>query len=127
MPPRLLLLDAPDVDSDVTVNWQRARAIRQAADVLVAVLTQQKYNDAAVKQFFRAAVEADKPIVVVFNQCDLEADRDVLAAMAGDVLRAHRRAAGVGLRGSLRSPRRRGVAAAVLADWRHSSPLGRGR
>jgi hypothetical protein len=76
MPPRLLLLDAPDVDSDAAVNWQRARAIRQAADVLVAVLTQQKYNDAAVKQFFRAAVEADKPIIVLFNQCDLEADRD---------------------------------------------------
>jgi len=76
MPPRLLLLDAPDVDSDVTVNWHRARAIRQTADVLVAVLTQQKYNDAAVKQFFRAAVEADKPIIVVFNQCDLEADRE---------------------------------------------------
>jgi len=75
MPPRLLLLDAPDVDSDVTVNWERARAIRQTADVLLAVLTQQKYNDAAVKQFFRAAVEADKPIVVVFNQCDLRADR----------------------------------------------------
>ena len=64
------------MDSDVTVNWQRARAIRQAADVLVAVLTQQKYNDAAVKQFFRAAVEADKPILVVFNQCDLKADRE---------------------------------------------------
>lgn len=75
VPPRLVLLDAPDVDSDVRVNWQRARAIRQAADVLVAVLTQQKYNDAAVKQFFREAVEADKPIVVVFNQVDLEADR----------------------------------------------------
>ena len=75
MPPRLLLLDAPDVDSDVAVNWHRAKAIRQAADVLVAVLTQQKYNDAAVKQFFRAAVEADKPIIVVFNQCELEADR----------------------------------------------------
>ncbi len=76
MPPQLLLLDAPDVDSDAEVNWQRARTIRQSADVLVAVLTQQKYNDAAVKQFFRAAVEADKPIVVVFNQCDLEADAD---------------------------------------------------
>jgi hypothetical protein len=76
MPPRLLLLDAPDVDSDATVNWERARAIRQTADVLVAVLTQQKYNDAAVKEFFRAAVEAQKPIVVVFNQCDLDADRD---------------------------------------------------
>lgn len=76
VPPRLLLLDAPDVDSDVKVNWGRARAIRQAADVLVAVLTQQKYNDAAVKQFFREAVAADKPIVAVFNQCDLERDRE---------------------------------------------------
>ncbi len=74
VPERLLLLDAPDVDSDVEVNWERARAIRQSADVLLAVLTQQKYNDAAVKQFFRAAVEADKPIVVLFNQVDLEAD-----------------------------------------------------
>lgn len=74
-PRRLLLLDAPDVDSDVEVNWERARAIRQAADVLIGVLTQQKYNDAAVKQFFREAVAADKPIIVVFNQCHLEADR----------------------------------------------------
>jgi hypothetical protein len=76
MPPRLLLLDAPDVDSDAAINWDRAKAVRQAADVLLAVLTQQKYNDAAVKQFFRAATAADKPIIVLFNQCDLEADRD---------------------------------------------------
>jgi hypothetical protein len=75
VPPRLLLLDAPDVDSDARVNWHRARAIRQTADVLLAVLTQQKYNDAAVKQFFREAVEADKPIVVIFNQVDLQADQ----------------------------------------------------
>jgi hypothetical protein len=76
LPERLLLLDAPDVDSNATMNWDRARAIRQTADVLVAILTQQKYNDAAIKQFFRAAVEAKKPIIVVFNQCELEADRD---------------------------------------------------
>lgn len=76
MPPRLLVLDAPDVDSDAMVNWARAKAVREAADVLVAILTQQKYNDAAVKQFFRAAAEADKPIIVLFNQCDLQSDRD---------------------------------------------------
>ena len=76
MPPRLLVLDAPDVDSDAIVNWARAKAVRQAADVLVAILTQQKYNDAAVKQFFRAAAAADKPIIVLFNQCDLQSDRD---------------------------------------------------
>ena len=76
VPPRLLLLDTPDIDSDAQVNWERADQVRQASDVLVAVLTQQKYNDAAVKQFFRKAAAADKPIVVVFNQCDLAADRD---------------------------------------------------
>lgn len=75
MPARLLLLDTPDIDSDAQVNWQRAEIIRQAADVLIAVLTQQKYNDAAVKQFFRKAAEADKPVIVVFNQCDLAEDR----------------------------------------------------
>ncbi len=76
VPSRLLLLDTPDIDSDAPVNWQRADQIRQSSDVLVAVLTQQKYNDAAVKQFFRKAAEADKPAVVVFNQCDLEEDRE---------------------------------------------------
>ncbi len=76
VPERLLLLDTPDIDSDAEVNWQRAEHIRQSADVLVAVLTQQKYNDAAVKRFFRKAAEADKPVVVVFNQCDLGDDRD---------------------------------------------------
>ncbi|HEV3024132.1 MAG TPA: GTPase domain-containing protein, partial [Pirellulales bacterium] len=76
VPPRLLLLDTPDIDSDAAVNWRRADQIRQSADVLVAVLTQQKYNDAAVKQFFRKAAEADKQVVVVFNQCDLADDRD---------------------------------------------------
>lgn len=76
IPPRLLLLDTPDIDSDVEINWHRADCIRQSADVLIGVLTQQKYNDAAVKQFFRKAVESDKPVVVVFNQCDLTDDRE---------------------------------------------------
>jgi hypothetical protein len=88
VPPRLLLLDVPDVDSDAVVNWERARAVRDTADVLVAVLTQQKYNDAAVKQFFREAVAAQKPIIVLFNQCDLEGDRPYwpqwLATFAGE-------------------------------------------
>lgn len=76
VPDRLLLLDTPDVDSDAQVNWHRAEQIRHASDVLIAVLTQQKYNDAAIKQFFRKAAEADKPVIVVFNQCDLQGDRD---------------------------------------------------
>ncbi len=69
LPPRLVVLDTPDIDSDVRVNWERAERIWQCSDVLVAVLTQQKYNDAAVKRFFRQAAREDKAVVVVFNQC----------------------------------------------------------
>ncbi len=75
VPPNLLLLDTPDIDSDALVNWERADAVRQSADVLIAVLTQQKYNDAAVKQFFRNAAAEDKAVVAVFNQCELPDDR----------------------------------------------------
>ncbi|MFO0917433.1 MAG: GTPase [Planctomycetaceae bacterium] len=74
VPENLLLLDTPDIDSDAPVNWRRADAVRQAADVLIAVLTQQKYNDAAVKQFFRKAAAEDKAVIVVFNQCQLPED-----------------------------------------------------
>ena len=38
------------------------------------MLTQQKYNDAAVKEFFRKAADEDKAVLVVFNQCLLPDD-----------------------------------------------------
>lgn len=76
LPGNLLVLDTPDIDSDAPVNWLRADRVRHCADVLVAVLTQQKYNDAAVKQFFRRAAEEDKAVVVVFNQCLLPEDEE---------------------------------------------------
>ncbi|MBM82582.1 MAG: hypothetical protein CMJ78_18615 [Planctomycetaceae bacterium] len=70
----LLVLDTPDIDSDTKVNWARADKIRLCADVLIAVLTQQKYNDAAIKEFFRKAASEDKAVIVVFNQCLLPDD-----------------------------------------------------
>ncbi len=73
-PSNLLILDTPDVDSDALINWERADNIRRCADVLVSVLTQQKYNDAAVKEFFRKAATEDKSILLVFNQCLLPED-----------------------------------------------------
>ncbi len=76
VPENLLLLDTPDIDSDAPVNWRRADAVRQAADVMIAVLTQQKYNDAAVKQFFRKAAAEDKAVIIVFNQCQLPDDEN---------------------------------------------------
>ena len=75
-PANLLILDTPDIDGDVRVNWERADNIRRCADVLVAVLTQQKYNDAAVKQFFRKAAEEDKAVLIVFNQVLIPEDAE---------------------------------------------------
>jgi hypothetical protein len=76
LPSSLLILDTPDIDSDARVNWLRADAVRRCADVLIAVLTQQKYNDAAVKEFFRKAGDEDKAVIVVFNQVVLPDDEE---------------------------------------------------
>lgn len=75
-PENLIILDTPDIDSVEEVNWERADYLRQSADVLVAVLTQQKYNDAAVKEFFRKAAQEGKLVIVVFNQCLLPEDEE---------------------------------------------------
>lgn len=66
-PERLVLLDTPDVDGTMRENWRLAEIVRHSADVLVCVLTQQKYNDAAIRDFFRPAAEVDKTVLVVFN------------------------------------------------------------
>ena len=76
LPGNLLVLDSPDIDSDAEVNWERAEWLRRSADVLIAVLTQQKYNDAAVKQFFRRAAAEDLATIVVFNQCQFPDDEE---------------------------------------------------
>jgi hypothetical protein len=78
-PERLVLLDTPDIDGTLRENWHRAELVRNACDVLVAVLTQQKYNDAAVRDFFAAAAAAGKTVIVVFNMVDWPRQRDRLA------------------------------------------------
>ena len=74
LPETLVVLDTPDIDSDARVNWLRADAVRRSADILIAVLTQQKYNDAAVKEFFRRGAREGRSAVVVFNQVQLPDD-----------------------------------------------------
>ncbi|GHT28306.1 hypothetical protein FACS18942_08610 [Planctomycetales bacterium] len=74
VPKNLIILDTPDIDSAAKVNWGRAKKICSAADVLIAVLTQEKYNDAAVRRFFREAVAAKKPVIVLFNMLELDED-----------------------------------------------------
>jgi hypothetical protein len=75
---RIVILDTPDIDGTLRENWRRAELVRDAADVLVAVLTQQKYNDAAVREFFTAAAAADKAVIVVFNMVDWPRQRERL-------------------------------------------------
>jgi hypothetical protein len=82
-PPRLVVLDTPDIDGTLRENWHRAEIVRNAADVVVAVLTQQKYNDAAVREFFSAAVAAGKTVIVVFNMVDWPRQRERLAGWLG--------------------------------------------
>ena len=78
-PPRLVVLDTPDIDGTLRENWHRAELVRNAADVLVAVLTQQKYNDAAVREFFAAAGATGKTVIVIFNMVVWPAQRERLA------------------------------------------------
>ncbi|MDR1484881.1 MAG: 50S ribosome-binding GTPase [Planctomycetaceae bacterium] len=80
LPDRLLILDTPDIDSDNELNWLRARGVRHAADVIIAVLTSQKYNDAAIRRFFREAAEAAKPIIVIFNMINFDRDAEHIPA-----------------------------------------------
>ncbi len=77
-PARLLLLDTPDVDGTLRENWRRAELVRHAADVLVCILTQQKYNDAAIREFFAAAAAVDKTVLVIFNMVHWPRQRELI-------------------------------------------------
>ncbi len=75
--PRLVLIDTPDIDGALPENWRRANHVRNAADVLVCALTEQKYNDDAVVRFFRGAAGAEKTLIVVFNFVEWPEDEQV--------------------------------------------------
>jgi hypothetical protein len=67
LPDRMAVLDTPDIDSVVTTNWELAKTIREAGDILVAVLTAQKYADKCVVDFFRQALRDGRLVVPVIN------------------------------------------------------------
>lgn len=79
LPPRLVLLDTPDIDGTLRDNWERAELIRDVCDVMIAVLTQQKYNDALVREFFREAAVAGKAMIVIFNMLEWPRQRPLVA------------------------------------------------
>lgn len=70
LPERLVLLDTPDVDSIETRHWSVAADLRAAGDVLIAVLTGEKYRDDRVVAFFREALAAGRVIAPVMNKAD---------------------------------------------------------
>lgn len=69
---RYILLDTPDVDSICKEHWDIADKIISASDVVIAVLTEEKYNDFAVVDFFRRAKEEGKVIIPLMNKVNVD-------------------------------------------------------
>jgi 50S ribosome-binding GTPase len=74
---RLAILDTPDVDSIERANWKVAENIRAAGDVLVAVLTAEKYKDERVVEFFRRAAASGRVVLPLMNKANPENDFEV--------------------------------------------------
>jgi nicotinamide riboside kinase len=88
LPGNLILLDTPDMDGSMQEHWDRAVRVRQSADVLVGVLTDQKYNDAAVTRFFREAAASDKAVILVFNMVNWPSHQRYCADWLADFYKA---------------------------------------
>lgn len=89
LPDRFVLLDTPDVDSIDLRNWTVADHLRAAGDVVIAVLTGEKYKDDRVVGFFREAHAAGRVVLPLMNKAN-PADgyavaREQLAAFREDV------------------------------------------
>lgn len=84
LPEGLVLLDIPDVDSIDRQNWEVAENIQAAGDVLIAVLTGEKYKDERIVAFFRRARAAGRVIVPLMNKADPSEDFAVARAQLAD-------------------------------------------
>ncbi len=63
-----LYLDTPDIDSIEKDNWEVAEDIRAAGDVVIAVLTEEKYKDEKVISFYRNALAGGRIILPLMNK-----------------------------------------------------------
>ena len=70
-------MDTPDVDSIDKRNWEVADHIRAAGDVLVAVVTGEKYKDDRVIQYFKEAAASGRMLIPVMNKANPADDFDV--------------------------------------------------
>ena len=77
LPDRIVLLDTPDVDSIEREHWAVADTIRAMGDVLVAVLTGEKYKDDRVVSYFRQALASGRVVVPVMNKANPDRDYEV--------------------------------------------------
>jgi len=84
LPDRLVLLDTPDVDSIDRQNWEVADNIRAAGDLLIALLTAEKYKDDRVIAFFRGAHAAGREILPLMNKADPSDDFDIARQQLAD-------------------------------------------
>jgi hypothetical protein len=84
LPDRLVLLDIPDVDSIDKQNWEVAENIQAAGDILIAVLTGEKYKDDRVVTFFRRAHAAGRRILPVMNKANPENDYEIARMQLDD-------------------------------------------
>ena len=70
LPDHLVLLDIPDVDSIEKQHWDVAENIQAAGDVVIAVLTGEKYKDERVVAFFRRARAAGRVVLPLMNKAN---------------------------------------------------------
>ena len=84
LPDNLIFLDIPDVDSIDKQNWEVAENIQAAGDVLIAILTGEKYKDDRVIAFFRRAHAAGRLILPLMNKANPENDFEVARAQMDD-------------------------------------------
>jgi hypothetical protein len=68
LPDHIVLLDVPDVDSIDLINWDVAENIQAVCDVLVAVLTSEKYQDDQVIAYFQQAASSGRVILPLMNK-----------------------------------------------------------
>ena len=86
LPRGLVLLDTPDVDSVVAANRERTEALLVTVDVVVFVVSRHTYQNAALVDFVRAAVEHGRPWLAFYNEApDPTLARAHLDKLAADV------------------------------------------
>ncbi len=87
LPDRLVLLDTPDVDSIDRENWDRADHIRATGDVLIAVVTAEKYKDDRIIAYYRAARAAGRIVLPLMNKANPAEDYATARSQLGDFCR----------------------------------------